>query len=196
MGVWAVLLVARIVVVGVVPDIDLGVILWLEAAAVVAGLVVVVVGLRRAWLVRARAADDLLEMAVKRVDPTARVVHGTPTEELRRLIGDSHPDAPLGQRVTWGFGATEASLWVLDERRAVRVLVIRWTKVVHVTLEDADDEPSLRGPVVALHFVRRDDSAAVATFAVRVGAGRSRVLRRGARLDRLVQDLAAERILV
>jgi len=47
---------------------------------------------------------------------------------------------------------------------------------------------------VAIHHVRPDDTPAVATFFVRTAPGSRRLLGRGPRLDRLVADLARERI--
>jgi hypothetical protein len=196
MGVWFALLIARIVAVAVLPDIDLAVLGGIELAALVAGVIVVAIGFRRAWLARVRQSDDMLALAIRRVDPTVRIVQAIPTDELRDDVRASHPDVELTDRVTWGFGATEASLWQLDGRRAVRVLVIRWSRVVHVTLESGAVAGSAAADLVAMHYVRPDDSAAIATFAVRIGPGRGKVLGRGPRLERLVHDLAAERILV
>ena len=159
---------------------------------VAVGSAVIAVGVVRARWVRRRREDDALALAIRRIDPTVWLVPAAPTAELRAAVEDARPEVALGQRVTWAFGATEASLWELDERRATRLLVIRWSRVVHVALEDRHGDG--RSCAVAVHYVRPDDSTAVATFFVRAAPGSRRLLGRGPRLDRLVADLARERI--
>jgi len=191
-GLWGALVVTRMVVVGTSPDADLAFFGLVEAVAVALGVAVIAVGVVRARWVRRRREDDALALAIRRIDPTVWLVPAAPTAELRAAVEDARPEVALGQRVTWAFGATEASLWELDERRATRLLVIRWSRVVHVALEDRHGDG--RSCAVAVHYVRPDDSTAVATFFVRAAPGSRRLLGRGPRLDRLVADLARERI--
>lgn len=195
-GVWALLLTARVIVVSIAPEADLTAFGIAEAVAVTVGVAVVVVAVVRARSAGRRRADDLLEAAVRRVDPTVWVVPATPTPELRETIASVRPEAPLADRVTWAFGATEASLWELDGRRATRLLVIRWSRVVHVGVEDVTVPGATRrpAPAVVVHYVRTDDTAAVVTFFVRVAPGSDRLLGRGDRLDDLLTRLARERI--
>jgi hypothetical protein len=192
-GVWLMILVVRIVVVSVLPRVDRTVFGTVELSAVVLGVAVVAFGFWRAWVLRLRQFDQTLGVAIRRVDPTVRLVPATPTQELIDAVAAEHSDLELGRRVTWAFGATEASLWQLDDRKAVRVLVVRWSRVMHVGLEDA---PGRRGAgsLIAIHYVRPDDSTAVATFAVRRAWGATRTLRSGPRLQQLAAELAAERI--
>ncbi|MFJ4294854.1 hypothetical protein [Curtobacterium sp. NPDC089689] len=193
-GVWAALLAVRIVVVTTSPDTDL---VWFgitEAVAIAVGVALILFALVRARGVRLRREDEALALAIRRIDPTVWLVPAAPTEELRRSVADLRPGLALGDRVTWAFGATEASLWELDERRATRMLVIRWSRMVHVGLEDERTPTGARGTAVVLHHVRMDDTPAVATFFVRSGPGSRRMVGRGPRLERLVADLARERI--
>jgi hypothetical protein len=195
-AVWLALLVTRMVVVSTAPDADLAWYGIVEFGAIGLGVVVIVVAVVRAATARRRQADEALALAIRRIDPTVWLVPAAPTAELHDAIAEVRPEARLGARVTWAFGATEASLWELDERRATRLLVIRWSRVVHVGLEDV---PGGRGGArpacaVAIHYVRPDDTPAVTTFFVRTGPGAQRLLGRGPRLDRLVADLARERI--
>ncbi|WIB00898.1 MULTISPECIES: hypothetical protein [unclassified Curtobacterium] len=192
LAVWAVLLGTRVAVVTAAPQTDLTLLGVVELLAITAGVLLVGAAVVRAQAVRRRRADEALALAIRRIDPTVWLVPAAPTPELRDAVRRARPDADLGQRVTWAFGATEASLWELEERRATRLLVIRWSRVVHVGIEDVDGER--RASAVALHYVRPDDSTAVATFFVRSAPGSKRLLGRGPRLDRLVADLARERI--
>ncbi|MDT0235107.1 hypothetical protein [Curtobacterium sp. BRB10] len=207
-AVWLALLITRIVVVSTAPGVDLSWYGIVEFGAIALGVVVIVVAVVRTATARRRQADEALALAIRRIDPTVWLVPAAPTPELRGIVDEVRPDTHLGSRVTWAFGATEASLWELDERRATRLLVIRWSRVVHVGLEDvADGVDGSDGPgrpgrsggarracAVAIHHVRPDDTPAVATFFVRTAPGSRRLLGRGPRLDRLVTDLARERI--
>ncbi|MCS6550550.1 hypothetical protein NYS55_03815 [Curtobacterium flaccumfaciens pv. flaccumfaciens] len=216
-AVWLVLLITRIVVVSTAPGVDLSWYGIVEFGAIALGVVVIVVAVVRTAAARRRQADEALALAIRRIDPTVWLVPAAPTPELRGIVDEVRPDTHLGSRVTWAFGATEASLWELDERRATRLLVIRWSRVVHVGLEDVADgfdgsdssdgsgqpggswRPGATGAArracaVAIHHVRPDDTPAVATFFVRTAPGSRRLLGRGPRLDRLVADLARERI--
>lgn len=195
-GVWAALLAARVIVVSVHPDADLTGFGIAEGAAIAGGLCVIGFAVLRARSLRRRHADDALARAIRGVDPTVWIVPAAPTPELREAVAAVRPETELRSRVTWAFGATEASLWELDGRRATRLLIIRWSRVMHVGLEDLPD-PSGRGTAcaVALHHVRFDDTTAVATFFVRAAAGSDRLLRRGQRLDDLLARLARERII-
>lgn len=191
-AVWAALLTTRIVVVAFSPGVDLT---WFGVAEVVAitlGLVVIGVAVVRAHASHRRREDEALALAIRRIDPTVWLVPAAPTEELRATIESVRPEASLGNRVTWAFGATEASLWELEDRRATRLMVIRWSRMVHVGLEDVHGDG--RAWAIAMHHVRPDDSPAVATFFVRASPGSGRLLGRGPRLERLVADLARERI--
>ncbi|OII36175.1 hypothetical protein BIV02_03115 [Curtobacterium sp. MMLR14_014] len=215
--VWLVLLITRIVVVSTAPGVDLSWYGIVEFGAIALGVVVIVVAVVRTATARRRQADEALALAIRRIDPTVWLVPAAPTPELRGVVDEVRPDTHLGSRVTWAFGATEASLWELDERRATRLLVIRWSRVVHVGLEDVADgvdgsdgsdgsgrdggserpgrsAGARRACAVAIHHVRPDDTPAVATFFVRTAPGSRRLLGRGPRLDRLVADLARERI--
>ncbi|MCS5513504.1 hypothetical protein NY537_12210 [Curtobacterium flaccumfaciens pv. betae] len=223
-AVWLVLLITRIVVVSTAPGVDLSWYGIVEFGAIALGVVVIVVAVVRTATARRRQADEALALAIRRIDPTVWLVPAAPTPELRGIVDEVRPDTYLGSRVTWAFGATEASLWELDERRATRLLVIRWSRVVHVGLEDVaeglDGSGRLGGAAeigvagrpggsprpggsggarracaVAIHHVRPDDTPAVATFFVRSAPGSRRLLGRGPRLDRLVADLARERII-
>ncbi|MDK8172973.1 hypothetical protein QP735_10575 [Curtobacterium citreum] len=191
-GIWVALLVTRIVVSTTAPESDLSYFGVLEAVAITGGLVLIAVAVLRARAIRRRRADEALALAIRRIDPTVWLVPSAPTRELRDAVHEARPETALGQRVTWAFGATEASLWELEERRATRLLVIRWSRMVHVGLEDVVGERS--ATAVALHYVRPDDTTAVATFFVRSAPGSQRLLGRGPRLERLVADLARERI--
>lgn len=207
-AVWLALLITRIVVVSTAPGVDLSWYGIVEFGAIALGVVVIVVAVVRTARARRRQADEALALAIRRIDPTVWLVPAAPTPELRGVVDEVRPDTHLGSRVTWAFGATEASLWELDERRATRLLVIRWSRVVHVGLEDVADgvdgsddsgRPGRSGGArracaVAIHHVRPDDTPAVATFFVRTAPGSRRLLGRGPRLDRLVADLARERI--
>jgi hypothetical protein len=226
-AVWLVLLITRIVVVSTAPGVDLSWYGIVEFGAIALGVVVIVVAVVRTATARRRQADEALALAIRRIDPTVWLVPAAPTPELRGIVDEVRPDTHLGSRVTWAFGATEASLWELDERRATRLLVIRWSRVVHVGLEDVADVAdgldgsgrvdgaaaaaggagqlgssarpdgsggARRACAVAIHHVRPDDTPAVATFFVRTAPGSRRLLGRGPRLDRLVADLARERI--
>lgn len=192
-AVWLMILVVRIVVVSVLPKADLRLFGTIEMGAVVAGMLVVLFGFWRAWVLRLRQMDQMLGVAIRRVDPTVRLVPAAPTQELIDAVTADHADLELERRVTWAFGATEASLWQLDERKAVRVLVVRWSRVVHVGLEDAPGRHGA-GSLVAIHYVKPDESSAVATFHVRRAWGAARTLRYGPRLEQLAAELAAERI--
>ncbi len=191
-AVWAVLLATRVVVVLTAPETDLTLFGLVEAVAIVGGLAVIAAAVLRAQALHRRRADEALALAVRRIDPTVWLVPAAPTPELRDAVHEARPEAVLGPRVTWAFGATEASLWELEERRATRLLVIRWSRVVHVGIEDVLGER--HASAIALHYVRPDDTTAVATFFVRSAPGSKRLLGRGPRLDRLVADLARERI--
>ena len=191
-GVWAALLTARIIVVALSPDADLTYFGVAEVAAIGLGVAVIVVAVIRGHSSRRRRQDEALALAIRRIDPTVWLVPAVPTAELRASIATVRPEVLLGQRVTWAFGATEASLWELEDRRATRLLVVRWSRMVHVGLEDVHGDG--RSWAVAMHYVRPDDSAAVATFFVRAAPGSRRTLGRGPRLERLVADLARERI--
>ena len=191
-GVWAALLTARIIVVALSPDADLTYFGVAEVAAIGLGVAVIVVAVVRGHSSRRRREDEALALAIRRIDPTVWLVPAVPTAELRASIATVRPEVSLGQRVTWAFGATEASLWELEDRRATRLLVVRWSRMVHVGLEDVHGDR--RSWAVAMHYVRPDDSAAVATFFVRAAPGSRRMLGRGPRLERLVADLARERI--
>jgi hypothetical protein len=193
-GVWAALLVARIVVVSRTPDADLTVFGIAEVVVIALGVGVVLAGLLRMQGLRRRREDESLAMAIRRIDPTVWLVPAAPTAELRLTVEETRPEVPLGARVTWAFGATEASLWELDERRATRLLVVRWSRVMHVGLEDASGPGGRLGCAVAVHYVRPDETTAVATFFVRTAPGSRRVLGRGPKLDRLVAELARERM--
>ncbi len=188
------MLAVRIVVVATSPDADLKWFGVTEAVAIAVGVALIGFALLRARTVRLRREDEALALAIRRIDPTVWLVPAAPTDELRRSVADLRPGLALGDRVTWAFGATEASLWELDERRATRMLVIRWSRMVHVGLEDERTPAGSRGTAVVLHHVRHDDTPAVATFFVRSGPGSRRMLGRGPRLERLVADLARERI--
>ena len=191
-GVWTALLVTRIVVVSTAPQTDLTFFGIAELVAITVGVVAIVVAVVRAQTIRRRRADDALALAIRRIDPTVWLVPSAPTAELRDDVQTARPEVVLGDRVTWAFGATEASLWELEERRATRLLVIRWSRMVHVGIEDVLGERN--ASAVAVHYVRPDDSTAVATFFVRAAPGSRRLLGRGPRLERLVADLARERI--
>jgi hypothetical protein len=191
-GVWAALLTARVIVVAASPDVDLTWFGLAEVVAITLGLGVIGTAVVRARAIRRRREDDALALAIRRIDPTVWLVPAAPTPELRASVADARPEVSLGQRVTWAFGATEASLWELEERRATRLLVIRWSRMVHVGLEDVHGDG--RSWAVAMHYVRPDDTTAVATFFVRSAPGSPRLLGRGPRLERLVADLARERI--
>ncbi|MCM3505776.1 hypothetical protein M3666_11700 [Curtobacterium sp. ODYSSEY 48 V2] len=191
-GVWTALVVSRIVVVAAAPQTDLAFLGIAELVAISVGVVGLVVAVVRARAIRRRRADEALALAIRRIDPTVWLVPAAPTPELRQDVLRARPEATLGERVTWAFGATEASLWELEERRATRLLVIRWSRMVHVGVEDVPGERD--ASAVAMHYVRPDDSAAVATFFVRSSPGSRRLLGRGPRLERLVADLARERI--
>lgn len=195
-GVWAALLAVRLVVVSLHPNADLTVFSIAEGVSVVAGLSVIGFAVLRARALRLRHADEALARAIRGVDPTVWIVPAAPTPELRETVAAVRPDDELQSRVTWAFGATEASLWELDGRRASRLLVIRWSRVMHVGLEDLP-APDGRGTAcaVAVHHVRHDDTTAVATFFVRTAPGSDRLLRRGQRLDDLLARLARERII-
>ena len=197
-GFWAVLLTARIVVVSTAPDADLSWYGIVEFAAIGLGVAIIVVAVVRAAAARRRHADEALALAIRRIDPTVWLVPAAPTPELRSAVEELRPEVALGARVTWAFGATEASLWELDDRRATRLLVIRWSRVVHVGLDDTHRQSSegraRAACAIAIHYVRPDDTPAVATFFVRTAPGARRLLGRGPRLERLVADLARERI--
>ncbi|WP_144710516.1 hypothetical protein [Curtobacterium pusillum] len=191
-GVWAALLTVRIIVVALTPDADLTVFGIAEVVAISLGVLVIGVAVVRGHSLRRRYEDEALALAIRRIDPTVWLVPAAPTPELRSSVEAVRPEVSLGHRVTWAFGATEASLWELEERRATRLLVIRWSRMVHVGLEDVQGDG--RSWAIALHYVRPDDTTAVATFFVRAAPGSRRMLGRGPRLDRLVADLARERI--
>jgi hypothetical protein len=195
-GIWVALLTVRVIVVSLHPDADLTVFGIAEGVSIAAGLGVIGFAVLRARSLRRRHADEALARAIRGVDPTVWIVPAAPTPELRETIAAVRPDSELRSRVTWAFGATEASLWELDGRRATRLLVIRWSRVMHVGLEDLPD-PDGHGTAcaVALHHVRPDDTTAVATFFVRTAPGSDRLLRRGRRLDDLLARLARERII-
>lgn len=192
LGLWTALLGTRVVVVATAPQTDLTFLGVAELIAITLGVVAVVIAVVRAQAIRRRRADEALALAIRRIDPTVWLVPAAPTPELRADVQAARPDVSLGDRVTWAFGATEASLWELEERRATRLLVVRWSRMVHVGIEDVLGERS--ASAVAMHYVRPDDSAAVATFFVRAAPGSRRLLGRGPRLERLVADLARERI--
>lgn len=197
LGVWAALLVVRVSLVTWDPDADLALLGSVQVASIVVGVLVVVAGLRHSWVLRRRRIDEALGVAIRRFDPTVRLVPAAPTDELRASVAAEHAEIVLPPSVMWGFGATEASLWQLDGNRAVRVLVIGWDRVVHVALEDQADSGSPggdRAAVVAVHYIAQDDTGAVASFMVRRGMGSPRVFGRERRVERLVRDLAAERI--
>ncbi|KQO62789.1 hypothetical protein [Curtobacterium sp. Leaf261] len=191
LGVWATLLIVRVGLASWDPDANLSVLGSVQIASIVVGVVVVVSGLLHSWVLRRRRVDDALGAAVRRFDPTVRLVPAKPTPELRDAVTAEHPEIALADELLWGFGATEASLWQLDGLRAVRVLVIGWDRIVHVALEDG---PTPDAAVVALHYIRPDDDGAVASFLVRRALGASRTLGHGQRIEQLVHDLAAERI--
>ncbi|WP_152999052.1 hypothetical protein [Curtobacterium oceanosedimentum] len=191
-GIWTALLVGRIVVVSTAPQTDLTFFGIAELVAITVGVAGVVLAVVRARAIRRRRADEALALAIRRIDPTVWLVPAAPTPELRQDVQRARPEATLGERVTWAFGATEASLWELEERRATRLLVIRWSRMVHIGVEDVLGERN--ASAVAMHYVRPDDTAAVATFFVRSSPGSRRLLGRGPRLERLVADLARERI--
>lgn len=191
-GVWAALLTARIIVVTLSPGTDLTFFGIAEVVVIGFGVAVIVVAVVRGQSIRRRREDEALALAIRRIDPTVWLVPAAPTAELRAAVESVRPEAALGQRVTWAFGATEASLWELEDRRATRLLVIRWSRMVHVGLEDVHGDG--RSWAIAMHYVRPDDSTAVATFFVRSAPGSRRMLGRGPRLERLVADLARERI--
>ncbi|MBT1546110.1 hypothetical protein [Curtobacterium aurantiacum] len=206
-AVWLAVLITRIVVLSVVPGADLSWYGLVEFGAIALGLVAIAIAVVRTASARRRQADEALALAIRRIDPTVWLVPAAPTPELRGVVDEVRPDTRLGSRVTWAFGATEASLWELDERRATRLLVIRWSRVVHVGLEDVAEDVAegiaehaggsggaRRACAVAIHHIRPDDTPAVATFFVRTAPGSGRLLGRGPRLDRLVSDLARERI--
>jgi hypothetical protein len=195
-GVWAALLTARVIVVSVNPHADVTAFGIAEVAAVTAGVTIIVVAVLHARAAGRRREDDLLAVAVRRVDPTVWVVPARPTAELRETLEATRPEVPLSDRVTWAFGATEASLWELDGRRATRLMVIRWSRVVHVGVEDVLVPGAGRrtAPAVAVHYVRTDDRSAVATFFIRAAPGADRLLARGSRFDDLVARVRRERI--
>ncbi|WP_420366566.1 hypothetical protein AAEP80_07460 [Curtobacterium sp. L3-7] len=193
-AVWAALLIARIIVVARSPEADLTPFGIAEIAVIVFGVGVILAGVLRMQGLRRRREDESLALAIRRIDPTVWLVPAAPTAELRAMVEGDRSEITLGSRVTWAFGATEASLWELDERRATRLLVIRWSRVMHVGLEDVP-APGDRGAcAVAMHFVRPDDTIAVATFHVRTAPGSRRLLGRGPKLERLLAELARERI--
>lgn len=192
LGAWTALLVGRVIAVSTLPRAELTFFHFAELFAITSGVAVVVVAVVRARTIRRRRADEALALAIRRIDPTVWLVPAAPTPELRADVQAARPEATLGDRVTWAFGATEASLWELEERRATRLLVIRWSRMVHVGTEDVVGER--HAGAVAMHYVRPDDSPAVATFFVRAAPGSRRLLGRGPRLERLVADLARERI--
>jgi hypothetical protein len=195
-GLWAVLVTARILVVNADPHADLTAFGIVEFAAVAIGVTVIVIAVLRARTIARRRADDALAAAVRRVDPTVWLVPAAATPELRGTLEAARPGVPLAHHVTWAFGATEASLWELDDRRATRLLVIRWSRVVHVGVEDVLVPGAGRrtAPAIVVHYVRADDTTAVATFFVRAAPGSDRLLGRGDRLDELLARLARERI--
>lgn len=193
-AVWAALLAARLVVVARTPEADLTVFGIAEVVVIAVGVGVVLAGVLRMQGLRRRREDESLAMAIRRIDPTVWLVPAAPTAELRTVVQEIRSDVALGPRVTWAFGATEASLWELDDRRATRLLVIRWSRVMHVGLEDVPAAGDRHACAVAMHYVRPDDSTAVATFHVRTAPGSRRLLGRGPKLDRLLAELARERI--
>lgn len=193
-GVWAALLVARVVVVARSPETDLTFFGIAEVAVIGIGVAVVLVGIVRMQGLRRRREDESLALAIRRIDPTVWLVPAAPTAELREVVQENRSDVALGPRVTWAFGATEASLWELDERRATRLLVIRWSRVMHIGFEDVPAPGSRDACAIAMHYVRPDDSTAVATFHVRTAPGSRRLLGRGPKLERLLAELARERI--
>ncbi|MBT2501336.1 hypothetical protein [Curtobacterium sp. ISL-83] len=193
-AVWLALLVSRVLVVALAPHTDLSFFAIAEAVSIALGVALIVVAVVRAQTIRRRRQDEALALAIRRIDPTVWLVPAAPTAELRAAMEELRAEVSLGERVTWAFGATEASLWELDERRATRLLVIRWSRMVHVGLEDRTPGEGRRACAVALHYVRMDDSPAVATFFVRAAPGSKRLLGRGPKLERLVVDLARERI--
>lgn len=193
-GVWAALLVARVVVVARSPETDLTFFGIAEIAVIAIGVAVVLVGVVRMQALRRRREDESLALAIRRIDPTVWLVPAAPTAELRAVVQENRTDLALGPRVTWAFGATEASLWELDERRATRLLVIRWSRVMHIGLEDVPVPGNRDACAIAMHYVRPDDTTAVATFHVRTAPGSRRLLGRGPKLERLLAELARERI--
>ncbi len=193
-GVWAALLVARIIVVARSPQADLTVFGIAEIAVIACGVGVILGGMLRMQGLRRRREDESLALAIRRIDPTVWLVPAAPTAELRAMVEGDRSDVELGPRVTWAFGATEASLWELDDRRATRLLVIRWSRVMHVGLEDVPAPRDRGACAVVLHYVRPDDSIAVASFHVRTAPGSRRLLGRGPKLERLLAELARERI--
>lgn len=193
-AVWAALLVARLVVVARTPEADLTVFAIAEVVVIAVGVGVVLAGVLRMQGLRRRREDESLAMAIRRIDPTVWLVPAAPTAELRTVVQEIRSDVALGPRVTWAFGATEASLWELDDRRATRLLVIRWSRVMHVGLEDVPAAGDRHACAIAMHYVRPDDSTAVATFHVRTAPGSRRLLGRGPKLERVLAELARERI--
>ena len=193
-GVWAALLTARIILVATTPDADLTYFGVAEVVAITLGVVVIGVAVVRSQSIRRRREDEALALAIRRIDPTVWLVPAAPTPELRTSIETIRPEVSLGHRVTWAFGATEASLWELEDRRATRLLVIRWSRMVHVGLEDVPTPSDRNACAIAMHYVRADDSIAVATFYVRTAPGSRRLLGRGPKLERLLAELARERI--
>ena len=193
-GVWAALLVARIVVVARTPEADLTVFGIAEVIVIALGVSVILAGVLRMQGLRRRREDESLALAIRRIDPTVWLVPAAPTNELRTMVEEARSEVTLGHRITWAFGATEASLWELDERRATRLLVIRWSRVMHVGLEDVPTPSDRNACAIAMHYVRADDSIAVATFYVRTAPGSRRLLGRGPKLERLLAELARERI--
>lgn len=197
LGVWAALLVVRVTLMTWEPDANLTLLGGVQVASIVVGVFVVLAGIRQSWLIRRRRVDEALGAAIRRFDPTVRLVPAVPTEELRASVVAEHAEIVLPSSVLWGFGATEASLWQLEGNRAVRVLVIGWDRVVHVALEDHADSGAPGGggaAVVAIHYIGQDDNGAVASFLVRRAMGSSRVFGRDRRVERLVRELSAERI--
>jgi hypothetical protein len=194
--VWAALLAVRVVMARLHPGADVMVLGVVQFLSTLAGVLVIALGVGMSWSRRVRTTDVSLGRAIRSIDPTVRLVAAVPTTELREAVAHAHPEVTLGRFVVWGFGATEASLWQLDGRQALRVLVIRWSRVVHVGIEDVPGAPrSRRRAVIALHFHRPDGTSAVATFAIRKALGSVRLVGRGGRLSQLCADLAAERLL-
>lgn len=193
-AVWGALLVARVVVVAQRPDADMTAFGVAEVVVIAFGVGVILAGVIRMQGMRRRREDESLAFAIRRIDPTVWLVPAAPTAELRAAVEEQRSDVTLGPRVTWAFGATEASLWELDERRATRLLVIRWSRVMHIGLEDVPAPGHRDACAIAVHYVRPDDSMAVATFHVRTAPGSRRLLGRGPKLERLLAELARERI--
>lgn len=193
-GVWTALLLGRVVIAATAPEADLSWFSAVEVVAILLGLVLVVAAVVRARSTRRRREDEALALAVRRIDPTVWLVPAAPTPELRDTIAEVRPEVALGDRVTWAFGATEASLWELDDRKATRLLVIRWSRTVHVGLEDVTDAGGHRGCALVVHYVRPDDTPAVASSFIRTAPGSRRMLGRGPRMERLVAELGRERI--